>query len=278
MGRDRTKQLSFPFAGKVRPKPVVRRRRLARVKAGRRAVLQQPTLPLGKPVDPARVELLRRRVEAHLDGPLELVVTDNRCTVLSVRRLPTGGYRLRVHHMFLEAKPRVIRALAWYAMGQEKLASEVLDEFIEANQDKMKSSTGRRREQVLRTKGQVWDLAEILDSLNQRFFEGKLQVKITWGRRPRGRPRRHRSIKMGSYSYEDKLIRIHPALDREFVPRFFIESVVYHEMLHHVHPIPVKDGRRQFHTPEFRAQEQAFPHYAAAKRWEQLNIDRLLYF
>jgi predicted SprT family Zn-dependent metalloprotease len=83
---------------------------------------------------------------------------------------------------------------------------------------------------------------------------------------------------MGSYSVEDKLIRIHPALDRSFVPRYFIESVVYHEMLHHIHPIPVKGGRRQFHTAEFKEQEKRFHQYQKAKRWERANIDRLLFF
>ena len=83
---------------------------------------------------------------------------------------------------------------------------------------------------------------------------------------------------MGSYSVEDKLIRIHPALDRAFVPKYFIESVIFHEILHHVHPIPVKGGRRQFHTPEFKAQEKTFPQYQKAQKWERANIDRLLFY
>ena len=53
---------------------------------------------------------------------------------------------------------------------------------------------------------------------------------------------------MGSYSVEDKLIRIHRSLDRDLVPRFFVAWIVYHEMLHQVHGAPILNGRRQFHT------------------------------
>ena len=64
---------------------------------------------------------------------------------------------------------------------------------------------------------------------------------ITWGART-GRPKRRNSIKMGSYSVEDRLIRIHRSLDRVFVPRFFVAWIVFHEMLHQVHDIRVKHG------------------------------------
>ena len=83
---------------------------------------------------------------------------------------------------------------------------------------------------------------------------------------------------MGSYSVEDRLIRIHPALDRWFVPRYFLEWIVFHEMLHQVHDIPVVGGRRQFHTPEFLAEEKQFEGYERARAWERENLDRILTF
>ena len=83
---------------------------------------------------------------------------------------------------------------------------------------------------------------------------------------------------MGSYSVEERLIRIHPALDRRFVPRYFLDWIVYHEMLHQVHDIPVIGGRRQFHTPEFMAQESNYEHYERARDWERRNLDRILNF
>jgi hypothetical protein len=72
------------------------------------------------------------------------------------------------------------------------------------------------------------------------------------------------------------LIRIHPALDQSWVPRYFVEYIVYHEMLHHVIPMPERNGRRQLHTPEFRARERAFAHFERALAWERRHVHRLL--
>ena len=274
------KQTTFPFAGADGPSRPSGVRTKRRSKPSKRAVrvVPQATLPLSKPNDPEARERLRRRIQAHLDRELDLVITDNRCTLISVRR-KGDRYQLRVHHMFLDADPKIIRALARYTMGKNHDASTLLNEYIELHQDRIKKNPVRRANQpVLNSKGDIWDLQEIFDSLNRRFFDGELDIAITWGKRSRRRPKRHRSIKMGSYSVEDQLIRIHPALDRPFVPRYFIELVVYHEMLHHIHPMPVINGKRRFHTPEFRAQERAFPHYDRARRWERNNIDKLLYY
>jgi hypothetical protein len=94
---------------------------------------------------------------------------------------------------------------------------------------------------------------------------------------PAGRRRRpRRSIKMGSFSVEDRVIRIHPALDQTAVPRYFVAWIVFHEMLHGKHEVTRVGGRRCFHTKEFLADERTFQHYQRAFAWEKRNIDRLL--
>jgi hypothetical protein len=40
--------------------------------------------------------------------------------------------------------------------------------------------------------------------------------------------------------------------------------------------MPVVDGRRCYHTPEFRARELAFDDYARAREWERRNLRRLI--
>jgi predicted metal-dependent hydrolase len=113
------------------------------------------------------------------------------------------------------------------------------------------------------------------DELNERYFGNKIEAAITWGPRT-GRPRRRNSIKMGSYSVEDRLIRIHRSLDRAFVPRYFVEWIVFHEMLHQVHDIKVKNGRREFHSKAFMADEAQFHRYEEARAWERKHLDALL--
>jgi len=125
----------------------------------------------------------------------------------------------------------------------------------------------------LQTHGLHHDLRALFDGLNSRYFRGQICAGITWGRRrASGLPRSHRSVKMGSYAVEDRLIRIHPLLDRPFVPRYYVEWIIYHEMLHQKHPIPVIDGRRISKAP-FSGQAQdlnAIP-LAAVERIEILS-------
>ena len=65
-------------------------------------------------------------------------------------------------------------------------------------------------------------------------------------------------------------------LDASDVPQFFLEWIVYHEMLHEIHDMPVVDGRRIYHTPEFRRAEAQFEHYAESVLWERTYLHKLL--
>ena len=68
------------------------------------------------------------------------------------------------------------------------------------------------------------------------YFDGLVDARICWGSEGRARGRKRSTIKLGSYSAQEQLIRIHPRLDQPFVPRYFISFVIFHEMLHHVMP------------------------------------------
>ncbi len=228
-----------------------------------------------------RRQHLERRIAAELPlGRLALAVTDNRHTIISVKR-EKGLYRLRLHHMFLDAESEVIRALGRYVGENDRDASNFLGRYIDLNQHLIRRVRRARPAPItLETAGEVFDLQRVFDDLNERYFERRIDARITWGQRPPpgARRRKRNSIKMGSYSVEDRLIRIHPSLDRPFVPRYFLEWIVYHEMLHQKHDIPVVGGRRQFHTPEFLLEEAAFENYDRARRWERENLNRLLVF
>jgi hypothetical protein len=220
---------------------------------------------------------LERRIRAHLaKGRVSVTLTDNRYTMISVRRLSKEKrYEVRLHHMFADADPVITRALARYIADNDPDASHVLGDFIDQNSGHVRGRARRQPTQVIFTAGEHHDLREIYDDLNARYFENKIDAAITWGQRT-GRPRRRNSIKMGSYSVEDRLIRIHRSLDREFVPRFFIAWIVFHEMLHQVLDIRVKNGRREFHSKEFLADEAMYEHYDQAKGWERRHLDALL--
>jgi hypothetical protein len=238
-------------------------------------------------VQPADDESARKALEERIssamfphapEARLALAVTDNRFTMISVKR-EKGLFRLRLHHMFLDADPDIVRALGRYVARNDRDASQLLARYIDVNHRKIRRAR-RRRPTVftIEMRGEVHDLKEIYDDLNRRYFDNKIDARITWSQRaqPGAKRRRRNSIKMGSYSVEDRLIRIHASLDRPFVPRLFVEWIVYHEMLHQKHDIPVVGGRRQFHTAEFLAEEAQYEHFQRMSRWERENLDKIL--
>lgn len=248
------------------------------VEAMRRA--RKGTQPTPAEITEAQ-ESLERRIRAHLSkGRVQVTLTDNRYTMISVRRMARGArqekrYEVRLHHMFADADPVITRALARYIADNDGDASRVLGDFIDDNAGHVRGRARKTPTQVIFTAGEQHDLRHIFDELNERYFGNKIDAAITWGGRT-GRPRRRNSIKMGSYSVEDRLIRIHRSLDRAFVPRFFVAWIVFHEMLHQVHDIRVKNGRREFHSKEFLADEAQFEHYDQARMWERQHLDALL--
>src|SRR5439155_2964380 len=133
---------------------------------------------------------------------LGLTLTDNRYSMVAVRRAPSG-YRVRIHRMFARVEPRIVRALARYVVHNDRRASSVLGEYIERNKHIIKQQPRRPRQITIRTTGRHFDLQSIFDRLNSDYFGGKIDARITWGPSFKAR-RRRRSIKMGSFSVEDR--------------------------------------------------------------------------
>lgn len=220
--------------------------------------------------------ILVRRLKARVDARVSLAIHDNTHTMISFERR-RGEYRVRLHHMFLAAPDSVVAALGQYLRGGDAASSAVLDRFIQQNRVFIRrvSPAALRARVPIEPDGDVHQLQEIFDELNRRFFRGQVKASITYARVPRvTKPRS--SIKLGSYSSESKVIRIHPALDQRWVPAYFVEWVVFHEMLHHLNPAVVRNGKRYVHTAEFNARERRFPLFHRARRWEQRNLEYLL--
>lgn len=222
---------------------------------------------------------LEDRLRALTSLPLRVCVTDNLHTMISFGR-SSEGLVVRLHRMFLRAPPAIQEALARYIRGAEPETSRILDRYIEAHRWMIRRVPvhERRRRVALRTEGVHHDLDAHFERLLRIYFGGRrLDCAVTWGNAPRVRlPRR--TIKLGSYSADARLIRIHPALDQDWVPDYFVQWILFHEMLHHVHGVHFDGQRRRVHTPAFAADEERYLHLEAARRWEKENIDALLWW
>jgi len=118
----------------------------------------------------------------------------------------------------------------------------------------------RGRKRILSAKGEVYNLEEVFDQLNQRFFDGLLaQPRLTWS------ARRSRQ-QLGHFDPAHNTIVISRFFDSPDIPHYLVEYIMYHEMLHLKHPVEYRSHRRCVHTKEFRESERRFPFYEQAAR------------
>ncbi len=222
-------------------------------------------------------QTFERRLRAAAPGPVVLAVTDNVHSMVSYARR-RGILRARVHLMFLDAPASVQDALVRYIVRGDRAGSQVVGRYIDANGHRIKATRPVLR--ALNTKGRHHDLLSIFHEVNTKYFGSTVDALVAWGHaRARLRRKKPRStIQLGSYSAVERLIRIHPNLDRCWVPRYFVQFIIYHEMLHHVISASRGAGRALLHPPEFRQREGQFRQYERAVQWEKSHIGRILRF
>lgn len=117
----------------------------------------------------------------------------------------------------------------------------------------------RGRKRIDSAQGRVYDLEAIFDELNTRFFHGLMaRPRMTWSRVQA----RHR---LGHYDPAHNAIVVSRVFDDFRVPRYAVEYIVYHEMLHLKHPVKLRGSRRCVHSGEFQAEEKLFPQFEQVK-------------
>lgn len=226
---------------------------------------------------------LRDRLNQQVDGRIRhLVLTRNRGQILAARPMPDDPRTLQVRldACFVEAPEDALQAVARWLVGRPK-ERQVALRTIRAHFEQVRSAGGGHhpRPVRLRPRGAVHDLADVCSELLARYFEPPPAVGITWGTLPAATRRRVRrtTIRLGSFSYTTRTVKVHPALDHASVPRYVVEAVVFHELVHAaLPPPPVTTARRCLHSPEFYAWERRFEHHELAQAWIQRNLNKLL--
>src|ERR1700733_560446 len=165
---------------------------------------------------------LERKLRVAFAGPVVLSITDNRHSIIT-HRCQKGTLHARIHHMFLDAPAAVGDALVRYVTRGDRDASAVLGDYIDDNGFRL---ARRNRHAPLITRGKHHDLLSLFTDVNHRYFDGSVHAVITWGKHPTTTSQARKTIKLGSYSAVDRMIRVHPALDRKWVPRYFVAYIV----------------------------------------------------
>ncbi len=101
----------------------------------------------------------------------------------------------------------------------------------------------------------------MFEALNVEYFGGGLRrPRLAWSARSW-------SSQFGCFDPSLNQIVMNRRLDRPEVPSYAVEFILYHEMLHVKHPLRAAACRLQAHSPEFRAEEKRFRHYARARKF-----------
>ena len=130
---------------------------------------------------------------------------------------------------------------------------------ITAKTHLIRQTRGRKR--LRSPKGLHYDLEQIFDDLNARFFHGLMgRPQMTWSGN-------HSRYSLGHYDPAHNTIVVSRVFDRPGVPRYAVEYLVYHEMLHLRHPVKLRGSRRCVHSAAFQAEEKLFPHLSEARKY-----------
>jgi len=117
----------------------------------------------------------------------------------------------------------------------------------------------RGRKFISGPQGDAYDLAELFEEINFRFFHGLMaKPALGWSRQASRQT-------LGHYDPSHHAIILSKLLDRPEVPRIIVEYVMYHEMLHLRFPVDHRGARRCVHTKEFKQAEKQFPSLKLAK-------------
>jgi hypothetical protein len=183
--------------------------------------------------------------------------------------LQKGAVVARVSDLLIEASPLVLEALAEILLARifhrrpsrearECYLAYTLRPMIRDRIDAARRERGSKH--LLRARGRHHDLEEVFHGLNRRFFHGEIPAtRLGWS------PQNSRRI-LGHYDSGHAAIMVSRRLDAPSVPRYLVEYVVYHEMLHIRFPVERRGQRRVLHSREFREAEKQFPKYELACR------------
>jgi hypothetical protein len=183
-------------------------------------------------------------------------------------RLRQGELYIRISDLLEGAPDPVLHAIAHILLAKlyrkpvEKSLSARYRRYVGSHDITAKARLVRQmrgRKQIHSASGHHYHLEEIFDDLNRRFFHGLMgRPQLTWSRT-------HARNRLGHYDPAHNAIVISRVFDHPRVPRFVVEYIMFHEMLHLKHPVKLRGSRRCVHSSEFMAEEKVFPELAQAQ-------------
>jgi predicted metal-dependent hydrolase len=150
-------------------------------------------------------------------------------------------------------------------------ARTVYSNYIKSAEIQAKAKENKRtrgKKIITSAKGEFYDLDGIFEKNNQIYFQNSIPKPVlSWSTRKTYRI-------LGHHDATHETIIISKSLDDKNVPKYVVEYIVFHEMLHIFHPTQHRNGRRFNHTPAFRRDERKFLYFTEAENWIERNAQK----
>jgi hypothetical protein len=171
---------------------------------------------------------------------------------------------LNISESFIHSSNQVLTALIQTALHQENTtASQIIRQFSlsEECSDVLLELDLIAQIATETAQGQIYDLDHLFYIINQQYFTGTMvKPRLMWSS-----SLSHR--KLGHYERTRDRIVISKILDRQQIPQYLVEFILYHELLHKHHGIQWLNGKCMVHTPEFKRSERKFSQFQAAENF-----------
>lgn len=188
-------------------------------------------------------------------------------------RLRQGELYIRVSDLLEGAPEPVLQGIAHILLAKlyrrpvDRAQSARYRRYIASHDVTAKARLVRQmrgRKHIHSARGHYFDLDQLFEDLNHRFFHGLMgRPQLTWSRD-------HARNRLGHYDPAHNAIVISRVFDHPRVPRYVVEYILFHEMLHLKHPVKLRGSRRCVHSREFLEEENLFPEVGPAKQFLRL--------
>ncbi|MBA2736490.1 MAG: M48 family metallopeptidase [Pyrinomonadaceae bacterium] len=193
-------------------------------------------------------------------------------------RVRDGKIFVRIAEICRAMPPNAQKALAYILVAKllrKKVspeAREIYSNFIKTQEIRALATENKRargRKIISSANGDFYNLDEMFASLNGNYFQDKLPKPVlSWSARKTYRI-------LGHHDSTHETVIISKSLDDKKVPKYVVEYVLFHEMLHIFHPTEHRNGRRFNHTPQFRRNERKYAYFEEAENWIERNVKNL---
>ncbi len=215
----------------------------------------------------SRKDILANHIKKFLPFDCNISIKNKNNHIIHIRK-KIFNTDIYIHPVFLKADKNVINDVINFILQKDKKnlneSKKRISFFYEQNK--------KRNKVRIKDKYKFHDIfyfyREIIENLGKLFININFnKLKITWGKNYK---KRRTSIRFGSFDRRNDVIRIHPVLDNQNIPNFFIKSILFHEIGHFI--MFSYNKKSMPHNKEFHMLlKKIDPNFEISKRWEKNN-------